>query len=36
MKPIFVRDQNCLNTSIAFDGAEYDYYYNSLHYHPEC
>jgi len=36
MKPILVREQNCLNTSIAFDCAEYDYFYNPLHYHPEC
>lgn len=36
MKPILVREQNCLNTSITIDGAEYDYFYNPWHYHPEC
>jgi AraC-like DNA-binding protein len=36
MKPILVREQNCLRTSIAFDSTEHDYFYNPLHYHPEC
>jgi len=35
MKPILVREQKILNTSINFDGSEYDYFYNPLHYHPE-
>jgi AraC-like DNA-binding protein len=35
MKPILVRERNTLNTSIEFDGAEYDYFYNPWHYHPE-
>jgi AraC-like DNA-binding protein len=35
MKPIFVRERNTLNTSIEFDGDEYDYFYNPWHYHPE-
>ena len=35
MKPILVRERNSLNTSIEFDGGEYDYFYNPWHYHPE-
>jgi len=35
MKPILVREKNVLNTSINVDGAEYEYFYNPLHYHPE-
>jgi len=35
MKPILVRERNILNTSIEFDGREYDYFYNPWHYHPE-
>lgn len=35
MKPILVRERNTLNTSIEFDGSEYDYFYNPWHYHPE-
>jgi AraC-like DNA-binding protein len=35
MKPILVRKRDSLNASIEFDGAEYDYFYNPLHYHPE-
>ncbi len=35
MKPILVRERNTLNTSIEFDGEEYDYFYNPWHYHPE-
>lgn len=35
MKPILVRKRDSLEASIEFDGAEYDYFYNPLHYHPE-
>lgn len=35
MKPILVRRRNSLSASIEFDGSEYDYFYNPLHYHPE-
>ena len=35
MKPILVRKRDSLGSSIEFDGAEYDYFYNPLHYHPE-
>jgi len=35
MKPILVRKRDSLDASIEFDGAEYDYFYNPLHYHPE-
>jgi len=35
MKPILVRKRDSLAASIEFDGAEYDYFYNPLHYHPE-
>jgi len=35
MKPILVRERNTLDTSIEFDGDEYDYFYNPWHYHPE-
>lgn len=35
MKPILVRKRDSLSASIDFDGTEYDYFYNPLHYHPE-
>lgn len=35
MKPILVRRRDSLSASIEFDGTEYDYFYNPLHYHPE-
>ncbi len=35
MKPILVRDLKIQNSSINFDGSEYNYFYNPLHYHPE-
>ncbi|NQU54984.1 MAG: AraC family transcriptional regulator [Bacteroidetes bacterium] len=35
MKTILVREQSILNTSINFDGTEYNYFHNPLHYHPE-
>ena len=35
MKPILVREQRVLNTSINFDKTEYNYFHNPLHYHPE-
>jgi AraC-like DNA-binding protein len=35
MKPILVRKRNSLSASIDFDGKEYNYFYNPLHYHPE-
>jgi len=35
MKPILVRETNTLNASIGLDGAEYNYFYNPWHYHPE-
>ncbi len=35
MKPVLVRQRNNLNTSIEFDGDEYNYFYNPWHYHPE-
>ncbi len=35
MKPILVRKRDSLDASIEFDGTEYDYFYNPLHYHPE-
>ena len=35
MKPILVRRRDSLSSSIEFDGTEYDYFYNPLHYHPE-
>jgi len=35
MKPILVREKNIHNVSISVDGAEYEYFYNPLHYHPE-
>jgi AraC-like DNA-binding protein len=35
MKPILVRERNSLNTSIEFDGGEYEYFYNPWHFHPE-
>jgi AraC-like DNA-binding protein len=35
MKPILVRKRDTLNASIEFDGEEYDFFYNPLHYHPE-
>ena len=35
MKPILVREKNAFNSSITVDDAEYDYFYNPLHYHPE-
>src|SRR5210317_1977028 len=35
MKPILVRTRDSLSASIEFDGTEYDYFYNPLHYHPE-
>lgn len=35
MKPILVREQRILNSSINFDKTEHNYFYNPLHYHPE-
>lgn len=35
MKPLLVRKRDSLNASIDFDGTEYNYFYNPLHYHPE-
>jgi AraC-like DNA-binding protein len=35
MKPILVRKRDSLSASIDFDGTEYNYFYNPLHYHPE-
>jgi len=35
MKPILVREKNIFNTAVIVDWAEYDYFYNPLHYHPE-
>lgn len=35
MKPILVREQRILNTSINFDRTEYNHFHNPLHYHPE-
>jgi AraC-like DNA-binding protein len=35
MKPILVRERKTLNTSIGFDSAEYNHFYNPWHYHPE-
>lgn len=35
MKPILVREKNVFNTSVNVDGAEYEYFYNPLHYHRE-
>lgn len=35
MKPILVREQRILNSSINFDKTEYNYFHNPLHYHPE-
>jgi len=35
MKPILVRKRDSLSSSIDFDGTEYNYFYNPLHYHPE-
>ena len=35
MKPLLVREQKFLNTSINLDGTEYSYFHNPLHFHPE-
>ncbi|TVQ00042.1 MAG: helix-turn-helix domain-containing protein, partial [Balneolaceae bacterium] len=35
MKPLLVRKRDSLGASIEFDGTEYNYFYNPLHYHPE-
>jgi len=35
MKPLLVRKRDSLIASVEYDGTEYDYFYNPLHYHPE-
>lgn len=36
MKAILVRERKTLNTSISFDGDEYNHFYNPWHFHPDC